>query len=134
MEAQFNELPDTQENRSIYYITEYIEGKLCRVFKVKNPSYAESKWYISTVSISAFRNRQNKIHYERYYTKQKVMPVRYCIQDAFDFHRFNELLKISLSYIGKIPESVPIIEAGNIFDFYKLIGYDHRKKRFTIQM
>lgn len=125
------ELPDNPINRVTYYITEYIEGKVGRVFRIINPIYGESKWYKSVVSISAFRRRQNHTNYERYYSKAKVMPLRYSIRDAFDHHQFEQFLKASAQRAGRSFEEVIPIEAGSVFDFYKLIGYDYKTKKFV---
>ena len=36
-----------------------------------------------------------------------------------------------VGFLGKIDESLPMVTANSIWEFYKLVGYDYKKKKWS---
>lgn len=97
---------------------------------IKIPRATEPGFYRAVVSMGAFQHRElTRVFGEKVRTRRQEVPFYYALQRrqevelryASHVHRYGKTLK----------EILPIIEHESIWDFYKYIGYDYKKKRFV---
>jgi hypothetical protein len=98
---------------------------------IRHPSATEPGFYRAAVSSGAFKDRETKIWYDRYYTKRKVMPRQFYVIYSFDFQIEKKL--IADPWSDHKWHSLPILEHESIWEFYTHIGYDHKKKKYIQQ-
>ena len=97
---------------------------------IKIPRATEPGFYRAVVSMGAFQHREGQRAFgEKARAKRVILPVYYALQRrqerelnyAHHMHRYGTEYR----------EKLPIIEHESIWDFYKYIGYDYKKKRFV---
>jgi len=97
---------------------------------IKMPRATEPGFYRAVVSMGAFQHRElDRVFGEKARRSRKEVPFYYALQRrqelevryAGHVHRYGQELR----------ERLPIIEHESIWDFYKYIGYDYKKKRFV---
>lgn len=112
----------------------FVDGEIHSQHVVKLPAYGEKRWYTSTLSWDAFSTRENtRVH--KAYVASKILP-KYCtVWRADEWHRSEDIVREIFLQHGTEwlhPwEKSPKYEHASIFDFYKAVGYDLKKKRFV---
>lgn len=102
----------------------WIDGTFKEIHNFVLPSPNEVGFYRQTTSYNAFRERSNKQHHKWYYEDQKKydMPKRAHLCEVEDAKWWIEEFKEN-------PQSV--FHHATIWDMYKAIGYDYKKRRFV---
>lgn len=120
----------------IYYIQEFIDDRITRLFRVVNPGVSEPGFYRAARSIESFRRFQTETWYKRYYQKGKHAPRRFSVRMKLEQEALEYAAKQTMERIGVDVradcEKVPPIEAGTIFDFYALIAYNPKRPSFIV--
>lgn len=114
---------ESRASKRQYWIVEYRNGEPILVHHIVNPSLSERGWYVHVLSTDGFQNRESTrlLKAERICgTPQRYFSVRRNSEWEFDRHR--PLYGLS---------ELPIEERGTIFDFYKHVGFDHKKNRYV---
>lgn len=96
--------------------------------------YSQKGWYISTISISSFREREATRLYN--YTQRKHsynLPGKRCSVKFGSEIEFDE--KQSQRVFEKYGiedelKTLPRFKHDSVWDFYKAIGYNYKKKRY----
>lgn len=128
---------------TFYIIREYRDREIFAYHRVKVPELLEPKGYTSIISISAFANREHARLYD-YNTAEhagKRLPnihkrcgVRWysqgeTIDNNTDLKWFEiEAKQMKQTSVNK--EQFSIKEHNGVWDFYKFIGYDWKKKKY----
>jgi len=113
------------------FAVELINGKEVLLHVIRQPLVTEPGFYRASLSGNAFKSREIKIWYDRYYTKRKVMPRQFSIRYSSDFEIETRL--VVNKYLDHQWWSLPILDHESIWEFYKHIGYDHKKKKYIPQ-
>ena len=110
---------------------ELVDGRHVVLHVIRQPLADEPGFYRSAVSGNAFKERETKIWYDRYYTKRKVMPRQFSVMYSFDFQIEKKIMLDRDS--DHEWHTLPILEHESIWEFYKHVGYDHKKKKYIQQ-
>ncbi len=104
---------------------------------IRMPTYGEKGWYKNVVSIDAFKDREAKRFYDTIYVKKVPMFGLHCsLWRLEDWIRHNQITAESmLEIVGIVDyqdpyDILPTFEHESVFDFYKAVGYDYKKKRY----
>ena len=122
--------------RKIDYVAFLLkDGTVIEKHIIRMPAYNEKGWYNSVVSIDAFNNRESERFYQIRCVKKKPLLGLLC--HLYRLSEWERDTQLSTNRMKKYDPSyehpynlVPCIEHQNVFDFYKHIGYDYKKKRY----
>jgi hypothetical protein len=92
----------------------------------------DGKWpicYRSRTSYNAFANSTKERCYKP--NKKNAETLFHCQREA-DFQISHDCWKSSLEKYDKEYKDPEFIDVDNIWEFYKLIGYDYKKKKYKI--
>ncbi|ELW0836648.1 hypothetical protein HI145_RS00065 [Escherichia coli] len=99
---------------------------------IRMPAYGEEDWYKSTISVGAFRDREA----EFFLGKQHEREVLCSLWRLDEWDSENSRTAESMMAIVGIAnyqhpyDLLPTFEHASLFDFYKAVGYDYKKKRY----
>lgn len=104
----------------LYEIVLWKDGEPSEVHKIEL-TYSDEQWYTSSVSLSSFRRRENERLFKRY-TKgfRDVIGKRCDVRTEAGMHGYFVDFKLIL----------PVFEHKTVWDFYKAIGYDYKRKKY----
>lgn len=104
---------------------------------IRMPAYDEKGWYKSVTSIGAFNNRESTRFYDIIYVKKVPLFGLHCSVWRLDeWERDNKITAESILRVTGIADYkhpydlLPQVEHKSVFDFYKAVGYDYKKKRY----
>ena len=106
------------------YVVEYIDGVPVTIHITNKPnSPTEDGFYRETVSANAFRNFWTNDNTRKY--RKGIIPHR-----KFRVRWEDEYLN-DLKWECEDYTNVPLKAHFGVFNFYKAVGYDYKKKRFV---
>ena len=113
-----------------YYVNkiETNTGKHIKVYKLNMPDYNEKDFYRQTTSFSSFFHNLKKRNYNK--------NILYHVKSETDWiedndHWMKTYIKNGMDADSIDQRKLPFTEHNGIWDFYKEIGFDYRKKRYT---
>jgi hypothetical protein len=109
----------------IWIITEERDGEPVKAHYVTIPGPSEPGRYIAQVSLSAFQTRELS-RWEPVWRSGNTLPFNYCHHDRL----YSKV--IDSRYYGEdYDPGVPVVNHDSIWEFYRVIGYDHKKNKFV---
>lgn len=95
------------------------------------PGVGEPGFYRATVSYNAFRNFENTRLYNSMQKRKCYPDFHYSLKFAYEWEEDEQLLFNTLSSLGVEAEHSIIekIQHESIWDFYKAIGFEWKKRR-----
>lgn len=143
------EFDNSPEMTRQYWIIEYHGNKPVRILHTVLKDRKEKGAYAELKSLNGFRRRctlRLSKHYDKdikaYHKRQATDPnakvvytspaVWYDVRDSRQW-QVDQLVTAGMRDAGATFEldGVPVVGAGGVFDMYALIGYDHRRDRYT---
>lgn len=104
-------------------------GKIKAYHVITIPGMGLKNGYVSLLSASAYRQREAKRFFG---PKPKPRKLRYSLADARSWLWDRKMNRRVERQCGeKFDRGLPIIRHASLWDFYKAIGYDHKRDRYS---
>lgn len=145
------EIDKSPEMMRQYWVIEHHGNIANRILHVTTKPRNEKGAYVELKSLNGFRRRCTQRlsnHYDKdikaHHARLAVDPdarmvytspaVWYDVRDSYQWQIDRHVFGVPSADGGTIPapyDGAPVIEAGGVFDLYALIGYDHRRDRYS---
>lgn len=110
-----------------YIITLWEDGNKKETHKL-SLSYGDPGFYRACTSLSAFSSREGT----RLYNCHKIKKKMHVEGKRCHVQMEGEIIDIShLAQYGIYPEVLPTFEHATVWDFYKAVGYDYKRKKYV---
>ena len=118
-----------------YIITEWFGDKRIQKFVVSQPSVGEPNFYRNGISIESFRNRESKRCFGPKANPKHRKGRRFSMQPEGEYEldiarALNSVYRDLYEDQIKEWQNMPSTNVSSIWDFYKQINYDYKKRKF----
>lgn len=98
--------------------------KHVHVHKVQLPKYGQKGWYVSIGSLSAFAHNGDQEKHKGCWSPDYL----YVCKRSYEFE--DECQNLSSRWPDLDDRKLPVTEHASLWDFYKAVGYDYKRKKW----
>ena len=124
-----------QKNRDLVSV-EWLDGTASIIHVIRMPDHSEKGFYIAAISSLYYITREHR-NFSENYRKGIAIPRRFHIHYTHqgfmcDIHRNEKYFKEHYPHINYVDQyrNLPIYEHDSLWDYYKFINYDYKKKKY----